>query len=209
VIIREGNGVKVIRQRSRRKWGIFLASVMLTISLCADVRGDDWVFYCASGREETSGSALNDWYGLNRLTCRPKTGASSYHYYDRDSLAPSSPFPGGIVRVWEKSVLQKETESYEEAREAIAKEEEIRRKRKISELDYAWLFPMAVNRAAKETATLFEIDCDSKKFMVLEGNHYDKAGKRMTREATFDMELWLPIQPQTVMEALYRNACRE
>ena len=197
-----------MRQCSPPRWGLVLAAVALTALFRTDVRGDDWVFYCASERVEAAGSTLRDWYGLNSLTCRHKIGASSYHYYDRDSLAASSPFPGGIVRVWEKSVLQKETKSYEEAREAVAKEEEVRRKRKINELDYAWLFPMAVNRAAKETATLFEIDCDSETFLVLEGNNYDKGGQRMSRETAFDKELWLPIQPQTVMEALYQHVCK-
>jgi hypothetical protein len=201
--------VKAVRQCSPPRWGLFLAAFALAVLFSTDVMGIDWVFYCASGREEAEGLTLRDWYGLNSLTCTPKIGASSYHYYDRDSLASSSPFPGGIVRVWEKSVLQKETESYDETRDAIAKEEEIRRKRKINELDYAWLFPMAVNKAAKETATLFEIDCDSEKFLVLEGDNYDKAGQRMSRETTFDMELWLPIQPKTVMEALYRNVCEK
>lgn len=200
--------MKAVRQCSPPGWGPVLAAFALAILFRVDAQGHDWVFYCASNREEAAGTTLRDWYGLNTLTCRPKAGASSYHYYDRDSLGAATPFPGGIVRVWEKSVLQKETETYEEARDAIAREEGTRRKRKINELDYAWLFPMAVNRAAKETATLFEIDCDNEKFMVMEGNNYDKVGQRMSRETAFEKELWLPIQPDTVMEALYRNVCQ-
>lgn len=186
-----------------------LAAVALSISISIDVGADDWVFYCASGREAPGGSKLNDWYGLNTLRSTPKAGASCYHYYDRESLGASSPFPGGTVRVWEKSVLQRKTETYEEAREAVVKEEAMRRKRPINSLDYAWLFPMAVNRAAKEKATFFEIDCDTERFLVLEGDNYDKAGKRMSRETAFDMELWLPIQPHTVMEALFQSVCKQ
>ena len=43
----------------------------------------------------------------------------------------------------------------------------------------------------------------------MEGDNYDKAGQRMSRETTFDIELWLPIQPKTVMEALFQNVCNE
>ena len=201
--------MKAVRQCSPPGWGLVLAAFLLAVFFSTDVMGIDWVFYCASGREEAKGLTLRDWYGLNSLKCTPKIGASSYHYYDLDSLASNSPFPGGTFRVWEKSVLQKETETYDETRETIIKEEEIRRKRKINELDYAWLFPTAVNRAAKEITTLFEIDCGTERFFILEGDNYDKAGQRMTRETAFDSELRSPIQPKTVMEALFQNVCNE
>lgn len=150
---------------------------------------------------------LRDWSRLNALKPVPKTEARTYHYYDLDSVAANSPFPGGSVRVWEKSVLQTEIKSYEEAREEIKEEEEARLKRKITVLDYAWLFPLAVNRATKESETSYTIDCDGREFFILEVNNYDKAGKRMTREANMTMDLWFPIQPDTMMELLYKEAC--
>ena len=30
----------------------------------------------------------------------------------------------------------------------------------------------------------------------------------MTREASFDMDLWLPIQPGTVMDVLAKKLCK-
>ena len=152
---------------------------------------------------------LRDWSRLNALTPVPKTEARTYHYYDLDSVAPNSPFPGGSVRVWEKSVLQTEIKSYEEAREEIKEEEEARLKRKITVLDYAWLFPLAVNRATKESETSYNRDCDGREFFILEVNNYDKAGKRMTREANMTMDLWFPIQPETMMELLRKEVCTQ
>jgi hypothetical protein len=189
--------------------GFILISVALATVTSMEVYGDDWVFYSGSDQEPPRGAALRDWYELNRIKPVAKGEAKTHHYFDQDSAASSSPSPGGSVRVWEKGVLQRETQGYEEAKARIEKEEEKRLNRKISVLDYAWIFPMAVNRVAKEVRTLYEIDCDSKEFFILEGNCYDKAGQRMTREATFDMELWLPIQPGTVMEALYNNVCSQ
>ena len=188
--------------------GFILISVALATLTRTEVRGDDWVFYSGSAQEQPQGATLRDWYGLNRIKPVEKDEAKIHHYFDQDSVASSTPFPGGTVRVWEKAVLQRETKGYEEAKAEIQKEEEKRLKRKISVLDYAWIFPMAVNRAAKEVTTLYKIDCDSKKFFILEGNCYDKAGQRMTREATFDMELWLPIQPGTVMDVLAKEVCK-
>jgi len=197
------NGVKSLSV----KLGIIFA-VGLSIFAFSEVRADDWVFYGGSGQGEEKELILRDWSRLNKLKPVPKTEARTYHYYDRDSVASNSPFPGGSVRVWEKAVLQKEIKSYEEAREEIKEEEETRLKRKINVLDYAWLFPLAVNRASKETETLYDIDCDSREFFILEVNNYDKAGKRMTREANMVMDLWFPIQPGTMMEVLYNEVCK-
>jgi hypothetical protein len=191
------------------KSGFALATIVVGIFFAGDVRGDDWVFYSGSAQEPPKGTVLRDWYGLNRIKPVAKDKAKTHHFFDQDSVAFSSPFGGGIVRVWEKAVLQRETKDYEDAKADIEKEEERRLNRRISVLDYAWIFPSAVNRATKEATTLYEINCDSRDFFILEGNTYDKAGKRMTREATFDMDLWLPIQPGTVMEALAREVCKQ
>ena len=146
---------------------------------------------------------------MNKLKPVPKAEAKTFHYYDQDSVASNSPFPGGSVRVWEKAVLQREIAGYDEAREKIKKEEETRLRRKINVLDYAWLFPLAVNRASKETETLYDIDCDSREFFILEVNNYDKEGKRMTREASAAMDLWFPLQPDTLMGLLYQEVCKQ
>ena len=194
------------------KLGVIIVIIVIigfSIFASAEVWGDDWVFYGGSGQGEVKELLLRDWSRLNKLKPVPKTEAKTYHYYDQDSVASNSPFPGGIVRVWEKAALQKEIESYEEAREEIKKEEEIRLGRKINVLDYAWLFPLAVNRASKETETLYEIDCDSREFFILEVNNYDKARQRMTRETNMAMDLWFPIQPETVMELLYKEVCKQ
>ena len=191
------------------KFGVILAIVGFSIFASAEVWGDDWVFYGGSSQGEVKELILRDWSRLNKFKPVPKTEAKTFHYYDQDSVASNSPFPGGSVRVWEKAVLQREIESYDEAREEIKKEEETRLKRKINVLDYAWIFPLAVNRASKETETLYDIDCDSREFFIFEVNNYDKAGKRMTRETNMAMDLWFPIQPGTMMELLYKEVCKQ
>ena len=173
-------------------WGIVAVVVGCSVFASVEVRGEDWVFYGGSDQGEVRELVLRDWSRLNTLRPVPRTEARTYHYYDRDSVASNSPTPGGIVRVSEKAVLQREMESYEEARDEIRKEEETRLKRKITVLDYAWLFPLAVNRATKESETLYEIDCDGREFFILEVNNYDKTGKRMTREANGAMDLSVP-----------------
>jgi hypothetical protein len=196
-----------VRHCSGRMEFILLA-VALAGFAATEARGDDWVFYGASFQKEDRGPELRDWYELNRLKPVAQTQATAYHYYDRDSLGYSSPFPGGIVRVWEKAVFQRETKTYEEAKEEVEREEEKRLNRKITIVDYAWLFPIAVKRAAKEITTLYEINCDSKEFFIMEVNSHDKTGDRLTRETIFDKDLWLPIQHGTLMEALSKEICR-
>ena len=191
------------------KLGFILMVVGLAVLAYTEAGAEEWVFYGGSAQGEERELILRDWSRLNQFTPVPKTEAKTFHYYDQDSVAPNSPFPGGSVRVWEKAVLQREIESYDEAREEIKKEEETRLKRKINVLDYAWIFPLAVNRASKETETLYNIDCDSREFFIFEVNNYDKEGKRMTREANMAMDLWFPIQPGTVMELLSREVCRQ
>jgi len=191
------------------KLGFILMAVGLAVLASTEVWGEDWVFYGGSAQGEEKKLILRDWSRLNKLKPVPKAEAKTFHYYDQDSVASNSPFPGGSVRVWEKAVLQREIESYEEAREKIKREEETRLKRKINVLDYAWLFPLAVNRASKETETLYDIDCDSREFFILEVNNYDKEGKRMTREASAAMDLWFPLQPDTLMGLLYQEVCKQ
>ena len=172
-------------------------------------RADDWVFYGGSHEGEINRAMLRDWYTLNRLKPVPKDEATAYHYYDQDSVASNAPYPGGIVRVWERFVLQKETKSYDESKEEIQREEEARLKRKISVLDYAWLFLYTVNRATKQIETLYEINCDTKEFFIMEVNYYDRAEKRMSRETNMEMTFWITIRPETMMEALYRRVCEK
>ncbi len=169
---------------------------------------DEWIFYAASIAGADPGMTLRDWYIMNRIEPLPKKEAGAYHYYDRDSIGGNIGFPGGIFRVWEKYVAQRDTKSYEEAKAEVEKEEEQRLKRKLSALDYGWLFPLAVNRATKEIHTLYEINCDSREFIILEVNHYDKDGKRMTRDTNMEMDLWYPIEPGTVMESLFLQICK-
>jgi hypothetical protein len=191
------------------KPGLILVIVGLAVLAHAEARGDDWVFYGGSGEQGVQESALRDWYVSNRLRPLPKNEATAYHYYDRDSIASNYPYSsGGIVRVWEKYIFERETKTYDEAREEIEREEEARLKRKISPLDYGWLFLYAANRATKEVTTLYEINCDSKEFFILEVNQYDKAEKRMTRETNMEMTLWVAIQPETMMELLANEVCK-
>jgi hypothetical protein len=193
-----------------RHYPVKLWMILVVAGLVAGTAawGDDWAFYGGSGQEGVEESILRDRYVLNRYRPVPKEEAKTYHYYDPDSAASNSPYSGSVVRVWEKSVLQKETKGYDDAREEVQREEEARLGRPINVLDYGRLFPLAVNRATKETATLLEINCASRQFIVLEIDNYDKTGKRMTRETTMAMDLWFHIQPETMMEALYQIVCK-
>lgn len=175
----------------------------------AESRGEDWVFYAGSAHEEAGGAGLRDWYGINRLKPLPREEAKTDHYYDKDSVAFNSPFPGGTARVWEKSVIRRETKIYEEARGDIWKEEEARLNKKLNPLEAAHLFPDAIKRATKEIKTLFEINCETREATLLEINIYDKAGKRMSREFNRDSTLWFGVQPGTVMDLLQSKACKE
>jgi len=186
---------------------VILAALVLSVFLCADARGDDWALYGGSRQGEVHDSTLREWYGLNRFEPVSPEEATSLHYYDRDSVARNSPFPGGIVRVWEKSVIKKETSEYEAAKAEIEAEEAARLKRKITVLDYAWIFPMAVNRATKEIATLYDFNCDTREFFIVEVNTYDKAGKRMTREVIADKYFWSPVRAGTLLDILSLKVC--
>lgn len=190
------------------KPGLILIIVGLAVLAHGEARGDNWVFYGGTQEEKIGESALRDWYVSNRLRPVAKNEATAYHYYDRDSVASNYPYSGGIVRVWEKYVFQRETKTYEEAREEIEREEEARLKRKISALDYGWLFLSAANRATREVTTLYEINCDTREFFILEVNQYDKAERRMTRETNMEMTLWVAVQPETMLELLSREICQ-
>ncbi len=187
--------------------GIILFAAGAVLACCRELRADDWIFYAASLQAETS-STLKDWYGLNRLPLVEKDKGNTFHFYDQDSLAASSPLPGSITRIWEKSVVQKETKNYFETKKEIEQEEEENLQRKITALDQGWIFPLAVKRATKETHTLFEINCGTGEFIILEVNHYDKDGNRMSRETNMDKETWHVIEPGTIMEALSQQICR-
>lgn len=187
---------------------ILLAAAALAPLAVFGATGDDWVLYAASGEREDSGSTLQNWYLLNRYQPVPEGEAATLHYFDRDSIAASSPLPGSITRVWERSVVRRETQGYLETRRAIEREEAGRLKREINVLDQAWIFPLAVKRAAKETQTLYEINCGTREFIILEVNQYDRDGERMTRESNMDRETWHAIEPGSVMEALFRQICK-
>ncbi len=196
-----------LRARSR-KLGWILFSVGICVFAGQQVGNEDWVQYGTSRGEADKGGTVKDWYRLNRVKPVSEAEAAVCHFYDRDSLASSSPYSGGISRVWEKSVVQRATKDYFETKQDIEKQEEERLKRKLTTLDQAWIFPLAVKAATKETHTLFEINCDSREFVILEVNHYDKDGNRMSRESNMDIGTWHPIEPGTMMEALSRQICR-
>jgi hypothetical protein len=190
------------------KAGTTFILIGIFLILMSNARADDWIFYSASMAGADPGSKLRDWYILNKIKPVPEKEARAYHYFDRESIGGNVGFPGGIFRVWEKYVIQRETKGYEETKAEVEKEEEIRRGKKLNSLDYAWLFPLVVNRAAKEIQTLYEINCDSREFIILEINHYDIDGNRMSRDANMEMDLWYPIEPGTVMEALFQHICQ-
>ncbi len=191
------------------KAGLTLFIIGMILVNSSKAGADEWVFYAGSMAGMDPGLKLRDWYILNRIKPLPKAGAGAYHYFDRESIGGNVGFPGGIFRVWEKYVIQRETINYEDAKAEVEREEETKLKRKLRALDYAWLFPLVVNRAAKEIQTLFEINCDSREFIILEVNHYDVDGKRMARDVNMDMKLWYSIEPGTIMDALFQQICRQ
>jgi hypothetical protein len=187
--------------------GFVLAAIALSSFFHTSARADDWAFYAGTRQGEVHDSTLREWCALNRLNSVPENEATVLHYYDQDSVSSNSPLPGGIVKVWEKSVFKKETKSYEDAKADVEKEEAARLNRKIGVLDYGLLFPMAVNRATKEVTMFLQVNCSSKEFFIIEVNTYDKTGERMTREIIGDEYFWSPIRSNTIMEVLSRKIC--
>jgi hypothetical protein len=185
----------------------FAAVLAATASNSALAGGDDWVAYAASDPARKAESTLGHSYILNVLVPVSGDAASADHFYDRDSVARSSPGAGGIVRVWERYVLRAETLSYEQTIASVEGAEEKRLGRKVSPIEHARLFPLAVQKATKEVRTLYEINCDSREFIILEVDHYDKDDQRMTRETNFAMGQWYRVEPGTVMDALFRQVC--
>lgn len=191
------------------KCGVILLIIGMALIPFGEAWAHEWVFYAASIAGEDPGQKLRDWYILNRIEPVPIEEAGAHHFFDRESIGGNIGFPGGVFRVWEKYVVQSETRGYEETKAEVEKEEERRLGRKPNSIDYGWLFPLIVNRATKEIHTLYEINCDSKEFIILEVNYYDKDGIRMTRDTNMDMSLWYTIEPGTVMEALFLQICKD
>lgn len=184
--------------------------VVFTLLAAAGIQDEaEWEIYAMSAWGQAGQARLGNWYLLNALepvSDEPEAGAR--HFLDRSSLASNAyEGTGGTLRVWQKTLLMGITKPYEEARAEIEKEEEKRLGRKLSVLDMAVVFPLAVNRAAKEIRTLFEINCESGEFIVLEMNLYDIEGSRMIRETNSNQDLWYPVQPGSVMDLLARKAC--
>ena len=195
----------------RGKWvefRVILVVVGLSVFVSSDGWTENWVLYAGSRPVQDEQAVLIDWYASNKLKPASETKATVYHYYDQESVASNSPSGGVIFRVWEKSVTQGEVRSYEETMEEMEKEEEKRLKRRVTVLDVARVFPVAVKRAAKEITILYEINCETGDFYVLEVNSYDKTGQRMTRKLNTDTAAWATVQPGTVMEVLSRQVCR-
>jgi hypothetical protein len=191
------------------KFGSIIFIIGITLIPFGKAWAHEWVFYAASTAGADPGPKLRDWYILNRIEPVPSEDAGASHYFDRESIGGNIGFPGGIFRVWEKYVVQSETKSYEETKAEVENEEERRLGRKPNSIDYGLLFPLIVNRATKEIHTLYELNCDSREFIILEVNYYDNDGIRMTRDINMDMDLWYPIEQGTVMEALFLQICTE
>jgi hypothetical protein len=189
-----------------------LATLLIIVPLLAGARAQDeheWMLYAASSWGRSGHSILNDWYVLNKLVpVAAASAASALHYIDAESVA-SSDFEGtgGTVRVWEKFVLGRDTKPYVEVRAEVEKEERLRLGRELTVIDMAAVFPHAVNQAAKEVRTLFEINCESGEFIVLQVDLYDVEGNRMISERNSNMDLWYAVRPGTVMELLAKKVC--
>lgn len=189
-----------------------LAPLLVLVSLLAGGRVQDetvWEPYAASSWGRSGHAILNDWYVLNKLVPVGNAAeASALHYIDADSVA-SSAFEGtgGTVRVWERLVLREVRKPYAEVRAEVEREERRRLGRELTVLDMAAVFPHAVNQAAKEVRTLFEINCESGEFIVLQVDLYDVEGSRMISERNSNMDLWYAVQPGAVMELLAKKVC--
>jgi hypothetical protein len=184
-----------------------LAAGLLALT-CPEARAENWVFYAGSAKPANKEQTLIDWYQTNSLKPVPEDKAAIRHYYDEESVAANSPFGGGTVRVWGKSVVQGEVKSYDETMRVLEREEAKRLKRKLTTLDTARLFPQAVNQAVKEITIQYELTCEEKEFYIYEANSYDSTGAKMTRQLNMDMANWVPIQARSVMEELFKKVCQ-
>lgn len=169
---------------------------------------EEWVFYAASAKPANKEQTLINWYQANSLKPVAEDKAAIRHYFDEESVAANSPFGGGTVRVWEKSVVQGKVQSYDETMRVLEREEEKRLKRKLTTLDAARLFPRAVGLAVKEITTQYEIACEEKELYVREVNSFDSTGAQMTRQLNMDTAFWAPIRPESVMEELMKKVCQ-
>lgn len=188
------------------------APLLVLVALLAGTGVQDegeWQLYAASGWGRDGHAILNDWYVLNKLIPVAEAAeAAALHYIDPDSVASSAfESTGGTVRVWEKLVFRETTKPYTEVREEVEREERHRLGRELTVLDMAAVFPHAVNQAAKEVRTLFEINCESGEFIVLQVDLYDVEGSRMISERNSNMDLWYAVRPGTVMELLAKKVC--
>ncbi len=211
---RPGSGGREGRKPHReilRSWAWLVSAALgLFCLIPANVRGgDDWVRYAQSRGGASSRTAPRNPYILNKLAPASGSEITADHYFDRDSVGENFPGSGGIVRVWEKYVLRGDFENYEKTLEEVEAGEEKALKRKLTSIDHAWLYRLAINRAAKEVRTLYEINCDSGEFIVLEINLFDIDGRRLAREAAFAMGVWYPVEPGSVMEVLFSRICRQ
>jgi hypothetical protein len=195
---------------------LFLSFFRKTFLLCGGLLmmvhsgslAEEWVFYTASGDPPERNRALIDWYQANSLKPVAEDKATIRHYYDEESVSANSPFGGGTVRVWGKSVVKGEVKSYDATMRDLERQEEKRLKRKLTALDAARIFPQAVSAAVKEITAQYEIACDEKDLYVREVNSFDSTGAKMTRQLNMDTAFWVPIQSGSVMEELMKRVCQ-
>ncbi len=186
---------------------LFLLLVTALPIRCGPQDQDAWLLYGLSQRASADRGRVWDWYALNKLAPSAPDEATAEHYVSEGSLDPSLIAEAAIVRIWERSVFRRPAKPFEEARREVLGEEERRLGRKLGIIDMPGLFPLVVSRAVKEVRTLFEINCYSNEFTILEVNIYDSEGSRMVREAGFNTDIWMPIAPGTLMDAFAKKAC--
>lgn len=184
-------------------------SLVLTFALLfpPQAGAEEWSLYGQSSRRPLRQAAPADWYALNKIMPVPAAEASADHYIDEESMGTSPIAASNIIRVWEKTVFKNESKPYEATRADVEKEEEQRLGRGLTVLDMARIFPLAVNRATKEIRTLYEINCESREFVILEVDLFDVEGGRIIRETNPNLDIWYPVSPGTLMEVLYAKTC--
>ena len=125
------------------------------------------------------------------------TSGEEFYFYDAQSMTKRK----GVVKVSEKSVVR-ETKPCN-LTEALKQVVEIEKK-SPGEMSAESHKKMVNNLALQVTRRLYEMRCSKKRYRIITGMEYDKEGTLI--DGIISSE-WGSIQPDSVIEELYKAVC--
>lgn len=192
---------------------VFVIIVIIVFSQ-ADLWSVDWKFYGYTGEDQVD-ATTNTKFCSEELVSKDKAAYS--HYYDRESIIHPYKENKDIIRVWEKTVILKETISLKKLvkewkENQIKREQEIEREKiPRKEKDERLVMMLQYDRppegeAIKESMVLNEINCAGREYKKLETNSYDKEGEFISHN-TYNTK-FIHIRPGSFIEGLYKCVCK-